>query len=560
MISVGSSVPWKHLTPQDSLIILNFSPKDRVYYICDDGSLIYAEIIKCTSGKKSILEVLEPTLTIRVGEVNIQQRRSLTENASVIVSKSESNDDDSDDYVIIGAENNNSKDSNGEICCSKSDGDITNDTTDDHDAAILTVSPMQVFRIITTTQRRALWGGGTSPYACPLVLATIPIEDHAVLEQWLDEFYSSSLLNSHSRLMKSVLTLRLLGHLHHQLVTYKKALKIEFFTKAVQKVHNTFCLVPMELTSQQIQGVTNLLTKVIKEIPNDVKELFPTKLLGEILDNTCDQSPNQATIQSCNYLSSNQTDPPSTGSLHSCGNNHARNQKSSSTGVPVGNLQQYVNTTTRRGHRNPRFDQLTPQMAPQPDTCMKSAAAWLLQAKADFCAAKSLFTPLTTDTLLRDETSNVVKCDFPALVCFLCHDAVEKSIKGVLYAFCGLRQDLANCSNLVLLHNFLDSSPHCPRALVISIKECVMIVNRHENRSRFPNYQNPPCAPVSIYTLKDAREAFAATKKFFHSLQTEEKFHSVLGDLGQIPTVASADVFPSLPNSPGKCYSMLSFI
>jgi HEPN domain-containing protein len=187
-------------------------------------------------------------------------------------------------------------------------------------------------------------------------------------------------------------------------------------------------------------------------------------------------------------------------------------------------------------------------MANQPEVCMRSAVAWLSQAKADFCAAQSLF-------IIPAGGAGPTRCDFPALVCFLCHDTAEKSIKGVLYAFCGLRQELVMSSNLVKLHNDLDSSPHRPEALMSSIKECVMIVNRHENRSRFPNYHDPLCAPAAVYTLKDAQEAFAATEKLLQCLQSHEKFQEVLDNLSNVPTITPNPLFQSRQSLSGICHT-----
>ena len=134
----------------------------------------------------------------------------------------------------------------------------------------------------------------------------------------------------------------------------------------------------------------------------------------------------------------------------------------------------------------------------------------------------------------------------------------KKSVKGVLYTFCGLRQDLTFCGNLVTLLNILDSS-HCPRPLYHIIKECVMTVNRHENKSRFPNYQNPPCAPASIYNTEDAQEALLAAKKLIEGLKLEDKFSQVLGDLDKMPVKKFVSTLRSMPDNQGmnhnrKCH------
>ena len=181
---------------------------------------------------------------------------------------------------------------------------------------------------------------------------------------------------------------------------------------------------------------------------------------------------------------------------------------------------------------------------------MQNATAWLEQAKADYNSAICL---LGSDTVLPSATTRVNECSFPALVCFVCHDTVEKCIKGVYYAFCGLRQDLINCSNLVTLCDILKSLPHHPTHLMKAIMECSMIVSKHETRSRFPYYKNPPCAPASIYHTEDAKEAFQATSNLLHCLQSEEKFKEVLKDLNELPARRYMSVLLTMSDNQGKC-------
>ena len=83
-----------------------------------------------------------------------------------------------------------------------------------------------------------------------------------------------------------------------------------------------------------------------------------------------------------------------------------------------------------------------------------------------------------------------------------------------------------------------------------------MTVNRHEHRSRFPNYQNPPCAPASIYDTEDAEEAYLATKKFLELLKSEQTFCQVLGDLGQMPAKKFVSTLRSMPDNQGMNYCM----
>jgi HEPN domain-containing protein len=148
---------------------------------------------------------------------------------------------------------------------------------------------------------------------------------------------------------------------------------------------------------------------------------------------------------------------------------------------------------------------------------------------------------------------------FPAVVCFLCHEAVEKCIKGVMYAYCGLKSDTLNCSSLVTLFADMKGSSNCPRALLKPIEQCVMQVNEHQNKSRYPNFQIPPCAPASVYTTANAREAILATQKVFDALREDLKIAPLLGDPDESPVPCFTSMLRSLGGNDGKYYARLYF-
>ena len=84
-----------------------------------------------------------------------------------------------------------------------------------------------------------------------------------------------------------------------------------------------------------------------------------------------------------------------------------------------------------------------------------------------------------------------------------------------------------------------------------------MTVNRHENRSRFPNYQNTLCAPATIYDTEDAVEAFTAAEKLLHKLQSEEKFQNILQNLHQLPSQKFLSSLKSMSANEGECCCMV---
>ena len=590
-VIVGTPVSWDRLNHEDSLIVLNFDPEDPVRYICDDGTLINAEVVSCKPTDHSkMVGFLKPTITIKVREDD--------KGSDASKDQRDSDDSSTDDGS---AHTDDNVDSDNKINERESDHEDEHGLND-HDAVTKVVSPMQVFKLLTIPQRRSLWGEGASPFACPVVLALLPFKDFTSIEEWLHEVYDSSFISTYSELTLKVLTLRLLRHMHYLLVIQKKAPML--FNRAALKIYDIIvqkehACDTVDHKWEQMQKVMKLLTKMMENLSlEDVSDdddddselavfkvsrrIFPSRSLVKIMDMGNDDD-DDISDEGKNRRVNTHGNPTSYHSqvshrqLLSAQSSHTSSTVSPSpvqrlpavTGAnqpPANTLSRFSSGTRlqrRRQHQTSRFQPVTfsaPQVyVPQPKTCMQSATAWLEQAKADFKAAGRLLISQDTNTLSSTEACVAMGTEeeeFPALVCFLCHDTVEKCIKGILYANCGLKQNLVDCGNLVTLMHSLDSSPHCPRPLFDIIKECVMTVNRHEHRSRFPNYQNPPCAPASIYDTEDAEEAYLATKKFLELLKSEQTFCQVLGDLGQMPAKKFVSTLRSMPDNQGMNYCM----
>ena len=497
---IGTPVPWSKLPPQDSLIIVNFKPKDRVRFLDDSGSLVNADIVQADGEGLQNMK-----LTVKVKETEIKNN----------------DDNDTDDI----------------------------DSEDDRpadDTSLLDASPMQVFKVLDSYQRKSLWSEGVSQFACPIVLETVPSEDSDKLLEWLDEIFNSSAFTSCSELIQCVFILRLLGHIYYQLVTQKK--NSTLFREAALMLQEKF--------PQSSEQMCSLLKEIIRKsetaglVPESAKSIFPSKELEQVLEMSTLAVPAVA-MNDQGVLPKAQQPAPG-GQVGGGGGGAHLPQAGQPQITPAPTRYATPKSAKqRRGHRNPRYpvqtppqdatDALTasPRQIPPPDTCMPSATAWLEQAKADYNAAESLLH----DSVIAvnaasspDPDAGGPECKYPALVCFLCHDTVEKCIKAVLYAFCGLDQSLVNNSSLVMLKDALSASPHHPKDLLDPINECVNTINKHENMSRFPNYRHyPPCAPASTYYTSDAKEAFSATTKLLHHLQSEAPLNQVLMDLGQLP-------------------------
>ena len=153
---LGASVPSK-LTPseQDAVIIVNFNPEDQVHYLHEDHSWINAKVVKYDQKEYHPLDFLDRTLTIKVRE-----------------DKAESSEPD---------------DSDSDGC--QGDADTTK------------VSPMQVVKLLTFSQKQSLWGKGSSPYASPVSLASVPTESASELHKWVQGIFESRLFMSYGDIL-----------------------------------------------------------------------------------------------------------------------------------------------------------------------------------------------------------------------------------------------------------------------------------------------------------------------------------------------------------------------
>ena len=128
---------------------------------------------------------------------------------------------------------------------------------------------------------------------------------------------------------------------------------------------------------------------------------------------------------------------------------------------------------------------------------------------------------------------------YASLVCFLCHDVVEKCIKGSLYAKCGLPDRLLECNNLITLSNELEIALKSEEKLKKLVQSHASLVAIHGNRSRYPNYHYPTCAPASVYSVNEAQEALKTVNDLMHLLLQDCVIKELLGDLKTL----SADDF-----------------
>ena len=526
---VGDTVQLDTLTHHDLLIILSFTAGELVLFHSTDGIMRYCEIVEVKQPHK----VFEPSVQIRTQVTN-------------------SNDDAED--------------------------------TEEEDK--MWVTPLQLYKCLTPHQRAALFSKQpvASTFATPIILAEVPFNDSDSLHAWLRELYHSLEIQRFSGLDISLLAIRLVGHLHYQLVIQDRARHL--FGPAAMEIQRLTCYTELPCcTVDDHHQLVKTLDKLAGRFERmsleeggeeeEVTRSFRIQLAGRMCLEEAAES--EAVIR---YSSTSDSDDD-TEQLSNpyCRSHPLRSQQTPSPRscqihqTPPSPVAQptphqypqprFPTMSRRRGYRLPQpsrfppFQQTStqPQQPPKPPINMNSSRMWLEQAKADYRAAEFLLESMGEVDSMEVEVQQEQSAGthhFPALVCFLCHETVEKCLKGVHYAFCGLRPNLIDSSHLVELLESLKQSPHSPKALIPSLGDCVYLINEHENKSRLPNYQIPPCAPAAVYNHMDAIEAFSATRKLLTELQENEKLKDLFGCIGEIPKPRFVSTLKSMATAEGK--------
>ncbi len=253
---------------------------------------------------------------------------------------------------------------------------------------------------------------------------------------------------------------------------------------------------------------------------------------------------------------------------------------------------------------------------PQPSTDSMKAKAWLLQAKVDYMSACDIYMnsnktgngAITFDftdaelmeiddifignndtghisggDVVNDTKFNVytpgsnssngrgviessiqslsIQCKYPALVCFLCHDVVEKCIKGIMYAKCGLPDSLIDCRNLNKLCAHIVQSKTCPKLVEDALRLASVYVTEHGNSSRYPNYHYPTCAPFLRYSITEAVETIKIVSRLMTKVK-ESDLCDLVGEINVLPEIetTSAALTKCIFGNTGKCTTLLLYI
>ena len=176
----------------------------------------------------------------------------------------------------------------------------------------------------------------------------------------------------------------------------------------------------------------------------------------------------------------------------------------------------------RAGYRNRDALWQAVDEEPPPQPNLEHAKMWLIQALNDYEAAKSLLSS-SQEKLLQQEGNMVDPVlVFPAQVCFLSHECVEKCLKTLFLALFGLDRMLSEQTNVRDLCQELQGNAHWSRDPSLDLMPEVLQVSRHYLRCRYPDYNTPMMAPVLAYMqrFEEAEEVVAAVESLLTKVRS----------------------------------------
>jgi HEPN domain-containing protein len=169
-------------------------------------------------------------------------------------------------------------------------------------------------------------------------------------------------------------------------------------------------------------------------------------------------------------------------------------------------------------------------LEPEPTTSLSDAVMWLQQAWRDLNLAQHLLPSTAVPRQRQDH-------GYPEAVCFYSHEVVEKTLKAVFLAYCGLRHSLASYHHIVDLCEILSTHPNCPESIKeVSLRSHVLFVSRHGDCCRFPDSNLPPAPPMHTHSVSTAKEVLHSASTFLRTVAELEIFLQVFptSDLNNI--------------------------
>ena len=166
-------------------------------------------------------------------------------------------------------------------------------------------------------------------------------------------------------------------------------------------------------------------------------------------------------------------------------------------------------------------EEVTP--VPAPTVSLENAFIWLKDACRTVQLVKEMediMEIIDMPSLEGEEQASVYK--YPETLCFYAHEIVLKCLKAVFFAYCGLPNQLVECSNLVQLHQTLmgklAGNHEVQTVLGETARSYVHLVSGHGDCCRFPSY-DPPALPCDTHSPAVAREVLRSAVCFVEEIQ-----------------------------------------
>ena len=166
---------------------------------------------------------------------------------------------------------------------------------------------------------------------------------------------------------------------------------------------------------------------------------------------------------------------------------------------------------------------------PGPTVSLEDAFTWL----KDACRTVQLVKELETvqedvDVLSLEGAVQASVYKYPETLCFYAHEIVLKCLKAVFFAYCGLPDQLVECSNLVQLHQTLmdNLTGNCEAENILcgTLRSYVHLVSGHGDCCRFPSY-DPPALPCDTHSPAVATEVLRSAMCFVEEIQELAKIN-----------------------------------
>ena len=180
---------------------------------------------------------------------------------------------------------------------------------------------------------------------------------------------------------------------------------------------------------------------------------------------------------------------------------------------------------TGRGVQQSIWPEVTEEVTPvpAPTVSLENAYVWLKDACRTVQLVKEMEDVkevINVPSLEGEEQASVYK--YPETLCFYAHEIVLKCLKAVFFAYCGLPDQLVECSNLVQLHQTLmgklAGNHEVQSVLSETVCSYVHLVSGHGDCCRFPSY-DPPALPCDTHSPAVATEVLRSAVCFVEEIQ-----------------------------------------